>query len=1069
MKTKLLALLVFLTLATRVVYAQATISAVTYSSPQALQATVTWTTNITASSQVIYGSSPSALNNSTAVNYAAVTSHSMAITVSGSTNYYAVISVDASGNKTQSSTFGLTTCGNASIPITATATPAYQFGTYTLTYVAPSGAGSAPTICGVAAATSATGSLTASGSFSTSVALVGTWTVAMTDAGNVGPVSISGTVLAQSNDYSLQIQAAVLSSGSVVVIATRNGSSVWPPITSGSGTVNSGTGIAYYNPAAGTAVSGANLTGLVYGNGGSAPTVATQQQINAIANSTTALVGAGDSRMAGNTLIAGQDLLTRISQLPLFSAAGTIHNGAVGGATCASMTSAYSANVVPYKPNGTTIIKSYLFILEGINDLLTGGLTAAQVQNCYQSYLAQASSDGFTPVVLTSYWSTALTDTQATQFILLNSWFRSLAPKYLVIDADEMFPSSVVTPGFTTASPWYGAGSSATAITAYSIASGVATFTVANSYTSGQIIYLSGFATSTFLNGQTSAASPNGILVISANSTSFTALIPHVNVSTTTESGVGQLIAVDQTHLGPAGVLLLASGISDRVAAGASGTTYVPSMQQNYVQPQGGIQRFYSSLVAGTAPTTGTVIGDVYANRSNTIGAHFWGGDESTFFFRNGNSFLATTPVGINFVSTAAGGYTFSGGNVTACAFGVTCNAGTQGYLDSFVSATSGAIRLGSDGNNNIFRNATNQTQWNLNGALRFITGGSFGMTWEGGSIKACVSGVTCSSDTQGYLITAASATGGALLAGTDAGWFIQRVGTTTNWQFPTSSTLNFSNGGASNTVSFNLATGAGSFGAGSTVNTSLICTAAGVAGCATGTVSSGTIDGIAYYSGATALSSTTAPTTTGQTFFPCWQPSGSAVAPTPCNLTNNSLNPGFFTLTAGSSGQFQVTSAGTTSTTAPLQAQTLATTLSAPTIGTSCSGNLIVNGAGIIYTCSGSIWIAASGTPATWAVGSGVTSVTCADASSVAVTCTSASGSLVIVGGTATTGTIATATWTAETAKRKCSFTMNGNGSTGTAGFDIGHTAPTASGVSITAGLTVLGATLFVDYACAF
>lgn len=235
MKTIMKLAAVFLLLASSVAHAQATISAVTYSSAQALQATVTWTTNIAASSQVIYGASPSALTNGTPVNYAAVTSHSMAITVSGSTNYYAVISVDASGNRTQSSTFGLTTCGNASIPITATATPAYQFGTYTLTYVAPSGAGSAPTICGVAAPTSVTGSLTASGSFGATVALVGTWTVAMTDAGNVGPVSISGTVLAQSNDYSLQIQADVLSSGSVVVIATRNGSSVWPPISGGGG------------------------------------------------------------------------------------------------------------------------------------------------------------------------------------------------------------------------------------------------------------------------------------------------------------------------------------------------------------------------------------------------------------------------------------------------------------------------------------------------------------------------------------------------------------------------------------------------------------------------------------------------------------------------------------------------------------------------------------------------------------------------------------------------------------------------------------------------------------------
>lgn len=90
---------------------------------------------------------------------------------------------------------------------------------------------------------------------------------------------------------------------------------------------------------------------------------------------------------------------------------------------------------------------------------------------------------------------------------------------------------------------------------------------------------------------------------------------------------------------------------------------------------------------------------------------------------------------------------------------------------------------------------------------------------------------------------------------------------------------------------------------------------------------------------------------------------------------------------------------------------------------------------------------------------GTGITSVTCATA-----TCTIARGSYTIVGGTATTGTVATLLWPTTTAAWVC--TVNENGGAGFLG--IGHSVATATGMNITSGVTVVGTTFTVDYSCA-
>jgi hypothetical protein len=96
----------------------------------------------------------------------------------------------------------------------------------------------------------------------------------------------------------------------------------------------------------------------------------------------------------------------------------------------------------------------------------------------------------------------------------------------------------------------------------------------------------------------------------------------------------------------------------------------------------------------------------------------------------------------------------------------------------------------------------------------------------------------------------------------------------------------------------------------------------------------------------------------------------------------------------------------------------------------------------------------------ATFAVGSGVTSVACASGYS----CNNTRGTLTIVGGTGTTGTVATVSFSAAlSAAPACFVTQNGGGSL----FDVGNGAPSTTAFTITAGLTVIGATFNVNYQC--
>jgi hypothetical protein len=119
---------------------------------------------------------------------------------------------------------------------------------------------------------------------------------------------------------------------------------------------------------------------------------------------------------------------------------------------------------------------------------------------------------------------------------------------------------------------------------------------------------------------------------------------------------------------------------------------------------------------------------------------------------------------------------------------------------------------------------------------------------------------------------------------------------------------------------------------------------------------------------------------------------------------------------------------------------------------GTSSYTDLTVNG--------GLVELSIPVGTATFAAGSGVTSVACASG----YACNNTRGTLTIVGGTATTGTIATVSFSAAlSAAPQCFVSQNG----GTSLFGIGNGAPSTTAFTITAGITVLGQTLTVNYQC--
>jgi hypothetical protein len=134
------------------------------------------------------------------------------------------------------------------IALAGTANNYYQYGSYTLTWVPPSGSGATPTVCGVPIATTVSGALSGGASFSAPVAdsyMVipgpGQWHVAVTNVGNIAPISVNFPATRGSADVSSLLQTAANASGLLNCQYNTNSSTAYP--------TNCGGGASY--PAAG--------------------------------------------------------------------------------------------------------------------------------------------------------------------------------------------------------------------------------------------------------------------------------------------------------------------------------------------------------------------------------------------------------------------------------------------------------------------------------------------------------------------------------------------------------------------------------------------------------------------------------------------------------------------------------------------------------------------------------------------------------------------------------------------------------------------------------------------------
>lgn len=165
----------------------------------------------------------------------------------------------------------------------------------------------------------------------------------------------------------------------------------------------------------------------------------------------TVLVTEGDSVTAGYLLSSPstQSWPAKLKSLPFFAAlpSGNLHNTAVNGSTCASMTARYTASVHPYAPN-TTGSPAYLFFMIGRNDI--GSESAATLEACIDAYTTTANADGFKTVNMT------------------------------------ITPSSLLIVGPVT--------SQTATITSFSATSGTATFQATNTFSVGQYVYLNPFS-----------------------------------------------------------------------------------------------------------------------------------------------------------------------------------------------------------------------------------------------------------------------------------------------------------------------------------------------------------------------------------------------------------------------------------------------------------------------------------------------------------------------------------------------------------------------------------------------
>lgn len=238
-------------------------------------ATIRWTTDVPASTQLFYGvGSPS---NQTPIDHTLATSHTVTLTgvQNASTYSYYAVSVDVGNNSATSPIQVFTVCtgagpNNGLTNVQGTVNNYYEYGVYTFTWVSPAGYSITPTVCGQPLTTTFTGNLDQGASLSLQmpdtqqiVPSQSQWRLTVAGVnGSIGSFNITQAITPQGNNLTLALQLAA--QGNLLhVWYDPFTNTFYPPVGGGgggSGTVNAGTAgqIAYY-AAGGTAVNGLSL------------------------------------------------------------------------------------------------------------------------------------------------------------------------------------------------------------------------------------------------------------------------------------------------------------------------------------------------------------------------------------------------------------------------------------------------------------------------------------------------------------------------------------------------------------------------------------------------------------------------------------------------------------------------------------------------------------------------------------------------------------------------------------------------------------------------------------------
>lgn len=389
------------------------------------------------------------------------------------------------------------------------------------------------------------------------------------------------------------------------------------------------------------------------------------------------IVSAGDSRFAGQNanITSTQNFIAQLNTQPQFAGRTTFAtNGAVAGSTCSTMASNYTSHVYPSRPAANGGVQVFQYVMEGINDIRTS-VSFATWSSCYMGYLQTITADGFTPVLATTYYDASnfsnplgagATDLLRLQF---NNFIRSLQGQVIngqtvhVFDADNAIG---VSNDLTYATSMYNTPQANYAITGYSVASGVGTFTTsaanppAASTTAtftassasitvasaagivlGQYITATGIPAGDYvasITGTTIGLAPSNTTAIGTataaifnspvllsgfpstsaclnasqtatvtyvSATQFTMPVSCPNVTSSTDTGLAQAMYLDGLHLNPQAVATVLAPAANRdFALYNSGTpvTGTPPARNDFINPMSG-----TLYVVGNIKASGTV------------------------------------------------------------------------------------------------------------------------------------------------------------------------------------------------------------------------------------------------------------------------------------------------------------------------------------------------------------------------------------------------------------------------------------------------------------------------------